>query len=95
MLISSNDYIHQCLQYSMNTTQQTKSDKPKAESIITKYTKQQDNILIEIEDALIQQTPSLKTNVQKLGMKMKIIYQCMPTGVKSTSAKIQDDGMVI
>jgi len=55
---------------------------PKPESEITKYTRKQNLILEEIEHVLIDEDPSLKTNVQKLGMKMKIIYLGLPLGTR-------------
>lgn len=62
-----------------------KEEPVKEESPITKYTIQQDKILNEMEIALIDRDPTLKSNVQKLGMKLKIIYYNMPL-------KMRDNG---
>jgi len=45
------------------------------DSKVAKYTEGEILILDEIERVLIKQDPTLKNNVQKLGMKMKLIYQ--------------------
>lgn len=60
-----------------------KSDNPsKEESKISRYTKQEDDILNEMEMVLIERDSSLKINVAKLGMKLKIIYQSMPNELR-------------
>jgi len=56
--------------------------KPKEESMISSYTKRENRILDEIESVLIEQDYSLKGNVAKLGMKMKIIYLGMSSSDK-------------
>jgi len=58
----------------------------KPESTITEYTRKQNLILEEMEHVLIEENPELKNNVQKLGMKMKIIYQGMPLELKYNSS---------
>lgn len=60
----------------------SKKNKDEPESKITKYTREHNLILEEMEHVLIDEDPKLKTNVQKLGMKLKIIYQGMPEDIK-------------
>ena len=59
----------------------------KEESMVASYIKRENNILNEIENVLIKQDYSLKDNVQKLGMKMKIIYLGMSDSDKYGSCQ--------
>jgi len=59
----------------------------KEESMISSYTKRENDILNEIENVLIEQDSSLKCNVAKLGMKMKIIYLGMSDSDKYGSCQ--------
>lgn len=54
----------------------------KSMSPVTAYTIKQNLILEEMEHVLIEEDPKLEKNVQKLGMKLKIIYQSMPDDMK-------------